>query len=661
MRIFTASILCVLLVGAGCGASTPEEDAAAARGAPSTTTTAAPTTKGSPGSGPSDESWTVLIYVMGDTNLEAAALVDLEEMAEIDTTGNVTVVALVDRTPDQPGLGGYTDSGVLGAPNWEGSRLIEFVDGEIVFLGLPDGSVEDSNLGTAEELEAFVSYGLNAYPADRTALVLWDHGGGWTGMGPDETNNWDILDLSELRSGLRAGLDSAGVDKLDLIGFDACLMATYEVASSVVSLADTLVASEELEPGHGWDYRALNSLVSGEATTSQDLGIAIADSYLQQARDYGTDTDVTLSVIDLDAFVGVQEALKEFSRPLIEYPAEAAPEVARAVTQTREYGSSPKPENSSHIFDLGDFASNLSGLGIDTEIVELQAAIDEAVVYKVAGPVAGRATGLSIYLPTRPEYFDPNYVDHGFAPGWETFLQSHYQAGTQIPEESVAGFLEEGGEYFFDEDGLNFFAYVDPAAEDALAEVIIYYGVVDPEDDNLYFIGEESGWIFGDGSGLVGAIYDLTVLTIGDGYDTSYAYTDFSYDETEDLFLFDVPMTYGSADLTDDSYVDLVLSLTIDATAGDVVSEVYFQVDDFGQWSEFAADPEGFIWPSIQMEDSDGSLVWVDAGDVPLFADLPSLEYSFEPLPSGVTLVAELGVFDYAGNSDFLSLVDLVP
>jgi len=120
-------------------------------------------------------------------------------------------------------------------------------------------------------------------------------------------------------------------------------------------------------------------------------------------------------------------------------------------------------------------------------------------------------------------------------------------------------------------------------------------------------------------------------------------------------------MTYGSADLTDDSYVDLVLSLTIDATAGDVVSEVYFQVDDFGQWSEFAADPEGFIWPSIQMEDSDGSLVWVDAGDVPLFADLPSLEYSFEPLPSGVTLVAELGVFDYAGNSDFLSLVDLVP
>jgi hypothetical protein len=596
---------------------------------------------------------------MGDTDLEAFALTDLEEMAGIDTAGKVSVVALVDRSPDFSGFGGYSDAGIFGAPNWEGTQLIEFVNGEVAVLS-PQEEVE-ANLGTAEQLENFVSYGLSTFPAERNALVLWDHGGGWTGMGPDETNDWDVLNLVEIRSGMQAGLNSAEVDKFDLIGFDACLMATYEVAASVVGLADTLVASEELEPGHGWDYRAFNSLATGEASSGEELAIAIADGYLQHAKDYGTDTDVTLSVIDLNAFSGVQEALARFAGSMVEYPTEAAPEVARAVTQTMQFGSSPNPEKSKNLFDLGDFASNLLGVGIDSEIAELQSAMETAVVYKVAGPVAGRATGLSIYLPSKSEYFDPNYVDGGFAPEWETFLQSHYQAGTQIPDESVAHFLEESGSYFFDEDGLNFAGYVDPNAEDAVAEAVIHYGAVDPEDGNLYFIGEESGWIAGDGSGLVSAIYDLTILTISDGYDTSYAYTDFYYDEAEDLLLFDVPMTYGSAELTDDLFVDLVLSMALDATTGEVISEVYYQVDELGQWSEFIADPEGFIWPSVLMEEEDGALVWVDGGDIPLYADIPALEYSFEPLPSGTTLVASLWISDYAGNSDFLSLVDLVP
>ncbi len=152
---------------------------------------------------------------MGDTDLEAFALTDLEEMAEIDTTGEVNVVALVDRTPDFPGSGGYTDAGIFGAPNWEGVHLIEFVDGEVVVLSHPE-EVE-ANLGTAEELESFVSYGLTTFPAAKNALVLWDHGGGWTGMGPDETDGWDILNLTEIRNGLQAGLDSANVDRLDLI------------------------------------------------------------------------------------------------------------------------------------------------------------------------------------------------------------------------------------------------------------------------------------------------------------------------------------------------------------------------------------------------------------------------------------------------------------
>lgn len=82
----------------------------------------------------------------------------------------------------------------------------------------------------------------------------WDHGGGWTGMGADETNDEDGLGIDEIAQGLDEGMAAAGVSTLDLLGFDACLMATYEVASTLAPYADYMVASEELEPGHGWNY-----------------------------------------------------------------------------------------------------------------------------------------------------------------------------------------------------------------------------------------------------------------------------------------------------------------------------------------------------------------------------------------------------------------------
>lgn len=43
-------------------------------------------------------------------------------------------------------------------------------------------------------------------------------------------------------------------DKFAFIGFDACLMATVETANMLVPHADYMFASEETEPGYGWDY-----------------------------------------------------------------------------------------------------------------------------------------------------------------------------------------------------------------------------------------------------------------------------------------------------------------------------------------------------------------------------------------------------------------------
>lgn len=76
---------------------------------------------------------------------------------------------------------------------------------------------------------------------------------------------------------------------------------------------------------------------------------------------------------------------------------------------------------------------------------------------------------------------------------------------------------------------------------------------------------------------------------------------------------------------------------------------------------EFTADPEGLIFPLVQLQGADGTLEYVPNGDVGLFADLPNLVYEFAPLPSGTPLHMDLTVYDFGGNSAAVSAEDVVP
>src|SRR3546814_8050641 len=99
-----------------------------------------------------------------------------------------------------------------------------------------------------------------------------DHGASWPGWGGDESTEHDSLTLDEIESAIAGGLEASGVEKLDLLGFDACLMATYEVASVLAPHADRMLASQELEPGHGWNYASLQVIADDPSIGVDALG-----------------------------------------------------------------------------------------------------------------------------------------------------------------------------------------------------------------------------------------------------------------------------------------------------------------------------------------------------------------------------------------------------
>ena len=597
--------------------------------------------------------WTVLAYSIADTDLEPFLLADVDEMAEVGSGEGLDIVALVDRAAD------YSSDGVVGLEDWTGGRLLEITKGGAEILE----ELGDVNTGDPEVLAGFIAAGVDAYPADNYALIISDHGASWPGVGGDESAEHDGLTLDEMSSGIGAGLEAAGVEKLDLLGFDACLMATYEVATTLAPHAERMLASQELEPGHGWDYTALQVALDDDGLSVDELGTALIDGFEAQAEAEGTESEITLSLIDLTQMAAVDEALATFTGALVERGAAVAPTVGRTLAKNLGFGRSPDPFEDTQMTDLGILAGTIGveALDVSDAADALVRAINDAVVDKVDGRSTSGATGLSIYFPPRADYFSAEYRQIETAGDWMAFLDSYYEAGAAIPEGEQAAFTGEA-ETFFDEDGLNITGLFELAAEDNLAEAFVRYGLVE-DDGSISFLGEEPGAIAEDGSGLALGIFDLTALTISDGEDSAYGYLDMTVDEESGLVTIDVPMAYYAPDDVDgETYQDVLLSLVLDGETGDLVSETYYVYDDdLGTYGEATLEPEGIIVPEVLNILDDGTEEWIATSDVGLFADLPSLAYDVEDLESGTEIYVELYVVDFGGNYDTVSAYVTVP
>jgi len=591
-------------------------------------------------------SWTVLTYSIADTNLEEFMMTDLEELGDVGTQEGLNLVALVDRAAD------YTDTSVLGLDDWVGGKLLEI--GQNVATELKDEG--DINTGDPAVLSEFLSYGIENYPADHYALIVSDHGASWPGVGDDESSEGDGLSLAELNEGISDGLATAGLEKLDLLGFDACLMATYEVASSMAPLANRMVASQELEPGHGWNYTALDTVADDGQATVDELAGAIIDGFQAQATDEGDESEITLAEIDLTQMDKVDAALKAFTDVLVQSADGIGPTVGRTLADTLGFGKSPDPDQDSFMADLSNFTSQI---GVDLLFAsdaadDLTRAINDAVLDRVDGQATKGATGLSIYFPPSEPYFNADYEALPNLGGWMEFLRTYYGKGKEITQEPV---IDPNAQIAFGPDGVTITGAFDAATAANLASSYIRYGTVG-DDGSVSFLGEEDADLLGDGT--ASGTYDLTHLTLADGYDTMDAYLSLYGDYDTGIFTADVPLSYYSPD--NEYGGDLLLSAVIDSNTGETVSSTFYVYnEESGNYGEFSPEPDWIIVPQVLNVLPDGTEEWVLTSDVGLYADIDALVYDLPPLPSGTKLYIELVVVDFGGNTASVSATVTVP
>jgi hypothetical protein len=338
--------------------------------------------------------WTVLVFVNGDNDLERWALEDLNEMEVVGSTADVQVVVQLDRSDGYARADG----------DWSEARryLIQADDDRGAITSPVLESLGEVDSGDADTVLDFVEWGAAAFPAQRYALILWDHGDGWRiaeGEPPDTKAISDdddagsrisvaAGDLTRVAEGAAAALGQP----VDLFGFDACTMQQWEVAFSVGASARYLVASEDYEDAAGWPYDAwLADLVANPQMETATLGDTIALRFHELP-------DSTLSVLDLGRLPALTAAVSEAADTLV--ASGSAAQVLRAAAE----GAQGYDGTYSRDHDLIDLFTRIEAVAADGESASAAArareAAEAAVVssYNLGGRVKNSG-GLTIYSP----------------------------------------------------------------------------------------------------------------------------------------------------------------------------------------------------------------------------------------------------------------------
>lgn len=169
----------------------------------------------------------------------------------------------------------------------------------------------------AQTLSAFLEYAFAHCPAQSTALVLWNHGGGpMVGFGIDETDDDSVMSCQTLQQALQ-NAPYQGENAFEWIGMDACLMGSLEVAALCRPFARYFIASEEVEMPCGWDYSFLSALGNGQSTPEL-AHIILTDFYDSTVAACGGNTkmmpSITLACYDLAAVEPFAQAFDALAR-----------------------------------------------------------------------------------------------------------------------------------------------------------------------------------------------------------------------------------------------------------------------------------------------------------------------------------------------------------
>lgn len=404
------------------------------------------------------KSWTFIVYMAADNDLNFFAWKNLKQMEQIGSNENITIVAQLNN----PGS----------APT---KRYVLKKDKRVL---IQDQSIQNQKLnsGSYHTLTDCVEWATTYYPADNYALILWNHGTGaldpYFGRAINPCNlfylnptdnkleidrgiSYLALICNEVQRNIK--VNSRGIcfddsfksyitnhdlelaldqitnkilqgKKLNLIGFDACLMSMIEVSSICKNYAECFVASQELEYGAGWKYDELLKPFLERSLEPLDFAKHIVVSY-EKAYEKLIN-DYTLAALNLqfstELETNIDQVAQMLLKALIEQQNRSVSDILRKCKSTQYCTCFDEPS----YIDLGHFYDNLlqhiAYINLKDKALEIRVKLElsqllqqgkhilkNLVIENKVGTKLKNAQGISIYFP---EYsINNNYTKSPFA------------------------------------------------------------------------------------------------------------------------------------------------------------------------------------------------------------------------------------------------------
>lgn len=397
--------------------------------------------------------WTILVYMEADNSLSSFAVNNLDEMRRAASSKNVQLIVQWSK------------------PDSRQTCRLKVENGRVYDVGSLN---QPMGVNPVKEVFDAFRWMKEKYPAEHYAFIAWDHGSGildrtkksWLKdpLGFNTPDNANIEDLSKMvedeerailfnetqgtslsTNDMKFVLERAReiLDQpLDILAMDACLMAMIEICYAVRHSSTIVVASENTEPGKGYNYiDIINKLakLDGQVTPEEMASLIVskyASSYLKNEPSY------TQSAIKINAIDQVKDTLNQLTLDLLNL------KLIDKITaiKTFEYAHKNCTKYNKDYIDLYSFCSELneiaSGLSqspssSDRHTTALKnlihsttatkSAIKNAVFSNSAGSEVINSYGISIYCPNiitespNPSYRNTEFAKHST---WNFFLSS---------------------------------------------------------------------------------------------------------------------------------------------------------------------------------------------------------------------------------------------
>ncbi len=341
--------------------------------------------------GPPRAKWTVLVFLSSANDLQPYSVLNMNQMEKIAQGSDVKFVVQWKQLKS-----------LFPESTFDGTRRMLVTpdsNTSVVNSQLIQDMGKGIDMSSGAELRKFVEWGMANYPADRTCLVVWDHGDGWrpsrTKLAPPVSRaiSWDdefgtALEVWDMRTALQ-GLN------LEVVSFDACDMQMAEVGGELTSACKYMVGSQDLTPGAGYPYDKVFAPMF--ANPSADTKSLLQAFSTQMVTTYPTQT-ITQSSWDMSKFGALSTAIDGLASSLIANRTAVAQILPTARLNTVRLDPSSSIQ---FYFDLSDLAQNIKTAdgcpaAVVTACNNVQTAVTNTVLWHGASTNRLKTRGVSI-------------------------------------------------------------------------------------------------------------------------------------------------------------------------------------------------------------------------------------------------------------------------